>query len=138
MSDEDQDGLCARLQEFDGDGNPTRFLDVDATGTTDISGALDQWLNEPYGDLNIGIRRDTEIGARNDYALFAEQFEHVHFISVDTAEFGRLEGVRFDAGTLDLGIIRGSHGWRALRYALIRPWRWWRIPMVLRYWHGPR
>lgn len=39
-----------------------------------------------------------------------------------------------DGGTLDFGVIRDSTGWPALRYALLRPWRWRGIPRILRSW----
>lgn len=39
-------------------------------------------------------------------------------------------------GTLDFGFMRSSIGWPALRYVLIRPWRWHTIPRVVRMWRS--
>lgn len=43
----------------------------------------------------------------------------------------------WDTGDVTVGVITGSHGWRALRYALARPRLWRNIPRILRYWRAP-
>lgn len=47
------------------------------------------------------------------------------------------DGYYWDTGDVTVGVITGSHGWRALRYALARPRLWRNIPRVLRHWRAP-
>lgn len=48
-----------------------------------------------------------------------------------------MEDGYWDTGDVTVGVIYGSRGWRALRYALVRPRLWPNIPRILRKWRKP-
>lgn len=94
-------GLTALLRQYGIE--PTFYLDTPSAGTTQIigaqgAGALNplpdaiQWFMFPEGSflfldggtLDLGIVRDSTLNSTNDYQIFAETFEAVAFVGVES------------------------------------------------------
>lgn len=92
----------------------------------------DFWI--PQDDSDLGVDRHDDTQAYNDYAMFVEGFERVMAAPIVTLADGSCLQIS-DRGQLDLGMIRDTVKARAVRWTLLRPWQWWRIPRILRhYW----